>query len=88
MKDYWKEKLLCATECSRCRNPLKAQDDRILSCYDHEPICMKCKHKEEKRRDYEEASRAMIGQCLTDTELIQSDPGGYCYSHFYPYKCE
>jgi hypothetical protein len=32
-------------------------------------------------------SKNVIGQCLTDIEMAQSDPQSYCYSHFYPYKC-
>lgn len=87
MKDDWKEKLLCMTECTRCHKGLKPPDQRILSCYDHEPICMACKKKEEARPDYEEVAKKMIGQCLTVVELEQGDPGGYCYNHFYPYKC-
>ena len=87
MAGNWKENLFCATECPRCHTGLTAQDRRILSCYDHDAICMECKKKEEHRPDYEKTSKNMIGQCMTDTELSQSDPQGYCYSHFYPYKC-
>jgi len=36
---------------------------RILSCYDHEAICMECKKQEEQRPDYEKKSKDMIGQC-------------------------
>jgi hypothetical protein len=25
---------------------------------------------------------------MVDTEVMYSDPGGYCYSHFYPFKCK
>jgi hypothetical protein len=25
---------------------------------------------------------------MIDVELQQSDPGGYCYHHFYPYSCK
>ena len=66
---------------------MKSQDLRILSSYDHEPICMDCKKEEEKRPDYEEVSKKVIGSCMADTELEQSDPGGFCFSHFYPFKC-
>lgn len=48
---------------------------------------MNCKREEERRPDYEEASKKVIEDCLADTELEQSDPGGYCFSHFYPYRC-
>jgi hypothetical protein len=87
MAGNWKEQLFCTTTCSRCHKQLTARHMRILSCYDHDAICMTCKRREEKRPDYEEKSKEMIGQCLIDSELSQSDPQGYCYSHFYPYKC-
>jgi hypothetical protein len=83
----WKEKLSCAVMCSRCEKNLASNDVRILSVYDHNPICMECKGKEEERPDYEEHSREMIGACIDDTERLYSDPGGYCYHHFYPFKC-
>jgi hypothetical protein len=85
--DDWKQKITCMTECSRCGRGLGSGDQRILSCYDHEPICIICKKDEERRPDYEEISKKMIGQCMIDAELKQSDPQGYCYNHFYPYQC-
>ncbi len=87
MAEEWKNKLSCALECMRCGTGLKFQDKRILSVYDHEPICMSCKGKEEKLPDYEETARNLIGTCMADTELMYSDPGGYCYFHFYPFTC-
>ena len=87
MATDWKEKIMCALECQRCRKALKPADERILSCYDHEAICMECKKEEEKRPDYEKVSQKMIEQCSIDLEMKQSDPGAYCYCHFYPYKC-
>lgn len=83
----WKEKIMCALECQRCHKRLEPSDERILSCYDHEAICMECKKREELQSDYAEKSKNMIEQCSIDIELKQSDPGSYCYSHFYPYKC-
>ena len=83
----WKEKLMCATECARCNRKLKGSDKRILSSYDHEAICIRCKSDEEKRPDYEEVSKRMIGQCQTETDLKQSDPEGFCFNHFYAYRC-
>jgi len=83
----WKEKVMCAIECQRCHKSLKANDERILSCYDHEAICMECKEAEETRPDYEEVTKNMIAQCTVDIEMAQGDPGSYCYCHFYPYKC-
>ena len=83
MKEEWEEKILCATQCSRCHGGL---DRRILSVYDHQVICMECK-KEEERPDYDEVSKNMIRQCMVDTERQYGDPGGFCYHHFYPYTC-
>lgn len=87
MADEWREKLYCALKCQRCGADMEPSDKRILSVYDHEPICLKCKDEEEKREDYEKKAQHMIGQCLVDTELNYGDPGGYCYFHFYPFKC-
>jgi hypothetical protein len=66
---------------------MKQSDERILSVYDHDPICMECKSKEEKQDDYEKVFRDTIGQCMAETEVMWGDPGGYCYHHFYPYTC-
>ncbi|MFO7932346.1 MAG: hypothetical protein ACQETG_02460 [Thermodesulfobacteriota bacterium] len=87
MEEQWEQDLSCASSCSRCNAGLSADDRRILSVYSHEPICMECKKQEENRPDYEETSRNMIGQCMADTEAAWSDPGGYCFYHFYPFKC-
>ena len=46
MSESWKEKLSCATQCHRCNTKLGQKDQRILSVYDHEPICMPCKRAE------------------------------------------
>ena len=87
MAENWKETIYCATECSSCHKALKQDDKRILSSYSNDVICLNCKWDEERKPDYEEASKKMIGQCMMDIELKQSDPEGYCYSHFYPYTC-
>ena len=87
MVDSWEKELTCAIQCPRCEQSLSSKDQRILSVYDHQPICMPCKQVEEKRTDYEEVSKQMIGQCLIDTEMSYSDQGGFCYHHFYPYTC-
>ena len=87
MADTWKNELACLLECPRCNQSMAPEDRRILSVYDHQPICMACKQVEEKRADYEEVSKKMVGQCLIDTELAYSDPGGFCFHHFYPYIC-
>ena len=87
MSESWKEKLSCATQCHRCSAKLGPKDQRILSVYDHEPICLPCKRAEEKRPDYEDVSKEAIGTCLADVEVAYGDPGGYCYHHFYPFTC-
>lgn len=87
MKDNWEDKITCATLCPRCNKEFGTNDQRILSVYDHQVICMACKGKEEKESDYEKISKAMIGHCMAETELEMGDPEGYCYHHFYPYKC-
>ena len=88
MAAKWEEKLTCATECPRCKKTLNPRDQRILSVYDDEAICLGCKSMEEKRTDYKKTSETMIKQCMVDVELMQSDPGGYCFHHFYPYTCK
>jgi hypothetical protein len=87
MKEKWQQRLECAIACSRCDARLDAATRRILSVYDHRPICLACKQKEESKPDYEQVSRDMIGQCMHETEMFYSDPGGYCYYHFYPFTC-
>jgi len=86
--EQWEEKLSCAIVCNRCNGALKSTDQRILSVYDHEPICMSCKTEEENREDYESVSRNAIGSCMADTELQYGDPRGYCFHHFYPFTCK
>jgi len=66
MQDNWEERLSCTTRCSKCKKEL---DKRILSVYDHQPICMEYKKEEEARPDYEEVSKKMIGQCMAETEI-------------------
>jgi hypothetical protein len=86
--DKWEEKLSCALACHRCNTSLAPEDKRILSVYDHEPLCVSCKKEEEQRPDYEVVSRQMIGTCMAETEIMYNDPGGYCYHHFYPLACK
>jgi hypothetical protein len=88
LMDQWKEMLSCATACHRCSASLKPTDKRILSVFDHQPICLSCKQEEEKREDYETVSREVIGTCMAETEVLYSDPGGYCLHHFYPFTCK
>ncbi|MEJ2039834.1 MAG: hypothetical protein P8X55_13020, partial [Desulfosarcinaceae bacterium] len=68
--DQWKEMLSCATACHRCSASLKPTDKRILSVFDHQPICLSCKQEEEKREDYETVSREVIGTCMAETEVL------------------
>jgi len=88
MDAKWEEKLSCAKECPRCKKALDSREARILSVYDDEAICLDCKRKEEEQPNYAEVSKNMVGQCLADVELMQGDPGGYCFHHFYPYTCK
>lgn len=87
MQDPWEKDLSCTVACSRCSTPIGKGQRRILSVYDHQPICMSCKREEEKRPDYEKTSREMIGACMAETEQMFGDPGGYCFYHFYPFTC-
>ena len=87
MPNTWEEKLSCALACTRCKKRLNPEDHRILSVYDHEAICLSCKKEEEQRLDYEETAKRLIGTCMAETETLYGDPGGYCYFHFYPFKC-
>ncbi len=83
----WEKKPVCATECPRCGRSLNSKDQRILSPYDNEPICMVCNANEEQRPDYKAALGMTAKQCMVDVELMRGDPGGYCFHHFYPYEC-
>jgi hypothetical protein len=60
MEDVWAEKLTCATHCHRCSQNLGPKEQRILSVYDHEAICMDCKNDEENRPDYEDISKCLF----------------------------
>ena len=66
---------------------LETKDHRFLSVIDHQPICMSCKKEEEKRPDYEDASRQMMAQCIAETNKPYGDPASYCFHHFCPFKC-
>ena len=87
MSDQWEKALSCAEKCTICEGKLEKRDQRILSVFTHAPICMTCKQAEEKRPDYADVSKGMIGQCIEDTGRPYGDPGGYCFHHFCPYKC-
>jgi len=87
MEENWEKRLSCASQCGRCNHPLEQKDRRILSVYDHQTICMECKNEEEKRPDYDDASKQMIARCMQDTNKPYGDPAGYCFHHFCPFKC-
>jgi len=87
MSDQWEKNLACATSCYTCGGQLSDKDQRILSVYTHEPICMNCKQEEETKADYADQSKAMMSQCIKDTGKPYGDPEGYCFHHFCPYKC-
>jgi hypothetical protein len=86
--DQWEKELSCALVCHRCEAELKPDAKRILSVYDHKPICMSCKSEEEKRDDYETVSRETIGSCMGESEVLYGDPQGYCLHHFFPFTCK
>ena len=87
MHSRWESELRCAAHCHHCQMSLSPKDQRILSVYDHQPICVSCKQTEEQKSDYDQVSKAMIAQCLEDTQRPYGDPGSYCFHHFCPYKC-
>lgn len=87
MREHWEKDLACLIVCPRCARRLDTSDARILSIYDHDPICMRCKKEEEVRPDYPERSKQMIEQWMSESELNYGDLAGYCYHHFNAFKC-
>ena len=87
MAKPWQEELICAIACGRCGRSLAEADLRILSVYDHQAICLTCKRLEEERPDFQTVSMEVAEQCLIHAESGAGDPKGYCYHHFYPYRC-
>jgi hypothetical protein len=85
--ENWEKQLSCAEVCSRCSRPLKNKERRILSVVDHQPICLDCKKEEEKKPDYEDASRQMMAECMQQTGRPYGDTASYCFHHFIPFKC-
>ena len=88
MEENWEKQLACAESCGRCGNTLQNKDRRLLSVYDHEPICMDCKKEEEKQPDYEDMTKQMIAACMETTDKPYGDPASYCFHHFCPFKCK
>jgi len=87
MVDQWEKDLSCAERCAECDGKLDQRDQRVLSVYTHQPICMPCKKQEETRPDYSDVSKNVIADCIESTGKPYGDPGGYCFHHFCPYKC-
>ncbi len=88
MESAWEKRLACASRCHHCGKPLGAKDPRILSVFDHEPICAACKRVEEKRPDYADRSKQMIAGCIAETGRPFGEPAGYCFHHFCPFTCK
>jgi hypothetical protein len=88
MESAWEKKLACARQCHHCRTVLGPKDPRILSVFDHEPICASCKRVEEKRPDYADRSKQMIAGCIAETGRPYGEPAGYCFHHFCPFTCK
>ena len=87
MDQNWEKARSCASECKRCGGLIEDKAQRILSVYDHQPICMGCKNEEEKQPDYDDTSKQMIAKCMEETNKPYGDPASYCFHHFCPFKC-
>jgi hypothetical protein len=88
MQTHWEKQLSCAGRCARCDHPLDRTDQRILSVWDHQPICLACKQAEEARPDYPDQSKQMIADCIAATGKPYGDTAGYCFHHFLPFRCK
>jgi hypothetical protein len=84
----WEKQLACASQCQRCKKPLGKKDLRVLSVYDHQPICMDCKQNDEKRLDFQDQAKLMVASCISETRKPYGDPASYCFHHFCPFKCK
>lgn len=88
MESQWEKQLACASHCRRCGNIFERKDQRILSVFDHHPICLACKHAEETRSDYPDQSKQMIADCIATTGKPYGDTASYCFHHFLPFSCK
>jgi len=88
MEEQWEKNLACASRCQRCGQALGKTDQRILSVFDHQPVCLACKQAEEQRPDYPDQSKQTISDCISATGKPYGDPAGYCFHHFCPFKCK
>ena len=50
------DKFLTQTHCDRCRGSLES--GRTMSMFNEDCLCMKCKEKEQRRKDYKTACDA------------------------------
>lgn len=88
MDTHWEKQLSCASRCQRCGNPLGRTEQRILSVFDHRPVCMACKQAEEVRADYPDQSKQMIADCIGTTGRPYGETASYCFHHFLPFTCK
>jgi len=88
MEMNWEKQLSCASHCQRCRKPLGRKEPRVLSVFDHQPICSACKQAEETRADYPDQSKQMIAECIAATGKPYGDTAGFCFHHFLPFNCK
>jgi hypothetical protein len=88
MESHWEKELSCASECGQCGKSLGRKDRRILSVYDHHPICMACKQVEETRADYPDQSKQTVAECIATTGKPYGDTASYCFHHFLPFSCK
>lgn len=88
METHWEKQLSCASRCQRCRKPLERKELRILSVFDHQPICVACKQTEETRPDYPDQSKQTIADCIAATGKPYGDTASYCFHHFLPFRCK
>jgi hypothetical protein len=87
MNNDWEKELSCASLCPRCQNSIGDKEPRILSVFDHQPICVSCRRQEEKRPDFADQSKQMIAECIAQTGKPYGDTASYCFHHFCPYTC-
>lgn len=88
MEENWEKQIACASQCDRCGKSLGEKDRRILSVFDHQPICLDCKRDEEMRPEYADQSKLMIAECIQRTGKPYGDTASYCFHHFCPFSCK
>lgn len=88
MEVNWEKNLSCASRCQRCGEALAKKSGRVLSVFDHQPICLACKQSEETRPDFPDQSKQMIAECIATTGKPYGDTASYCFHHFLPFTCK